>query len=917
MLPLDSGPGIPTTSSEFPVPEVSDIDDSGIIVQDDEAEDSAGPVPPAMIVKNRKGRKYVKKQKKNKFLRPFRRIARVLAGSDALGATVIGAFIRGMCFLSVVVVFFCVVNRGRLNGNSGLHTALTSALSTEDFDKISSWPQYWDWVNSTYIPTIHAGDFGTDGEKALYVLHNNRRIGGSLLRQVRVKSDTCTETYSPIMAQTYDSGSCYGGLTGVMSYRDMTATAGVTGSVLTNIDHTSHGGYDWHTATELDNRFFFHLGQAGYYAGAGQTAEMFGTNTDVQTVANALRSARFLDAGSRAAFLTFTVYNGASDLLVTGLITAEHTPEGSFKTSLTYQSAPGIMGIGSASALSQILGLAFVTAAVLLMFISEVFECCVFTCSAAPRNRPVAAIVCFPIFSIAYFVQIFNLIDILNIASLAVAIAGQVYLVCNTNSIVSDIDWAFDAPPPAVHRLTYLTKTVQSVAAVAIAISSFKLFKYLSAVRQMSFFLDVFNLSLREMMYTGHLFALLVISFGLAGLALFGQDMTDFSSLGKSMFAVFKMVIMEISYDDMTAVAPLMGAIYYVLFIVVVLFVLLNIFIAIVSGAYDRVRVNFGSIKQDLLSSTVQSKGARKAIWHVVGDGPDDPRRQQFVTWATRWYHRRNKMRRLTSTPRIKRLALVVRRLREDNIPMTRSTFVRVAAVCQLNQDVLRSPTSDVEALFDVLDVSTTSFTVLGKEGSLRMAVLTAINDIQRAGDREALEEWLSNNIDIEREAVRDGAVQDAVVHLDRLSETVEIIRQLVAAAAEIELSDEMISSSYSEVSDVEEDEELAPSDNEDENTPVAVAIPVAVAVPVAVSVPGSVQPDTTPVIASDPEEDATRTLPDLQSTPTPTHSPNTSMTSMPASAGVEPVGPKKPAEPVVTDPEDVSDVSDDGVVAV
>jgi hypothetical protein len=145
-------------------------------------------------------------------------------------------------------------------------------------------------------------------------------------------------------------------------------------------------------------------------------------------------------------------------------------------------------------------------------------------------------------------------------------------------------------------RISALTALLLSIKAVVVLKSKFPSFGILfDTVRRAN--ADILNF--------GFILILLLTAFSLMAHLCFGAQTSDFSSLGNSYFSLFLSMMGQINYDVMNAANPSLSDIFLLFFIVLFVFILINMFLAIVMATYTELREE----NQELLEAKAEILG--------------------------------------------------------------------------------------------------------------------------------------------------------------------------------------------------------------------------------------------------------------------------------------------------------------------
>ncbi|KAK5649665.1 hypothetical protein RI129_000694 [Pyrocoelia pectoralis] len=91
------------------------------------------------------------------------------------------------------------------------------------------------------------------------------------------------------------------------------------------------------------------------------------------------------------------------------------------------------------------------------------------------------------------------------------------------------------------------------------------------------------------------LLLIVFIVFGLFGYMMFHSQVAEFSSYGVAMFTLFRAILGEFDYEAIESANSYVAPIYFILFMFVVFFIMLNMFLAIINEAYYHVKLDIAA----------------------------------------------------------------------------------------------------------------------------------------------------------------------------------------------------------------------------------------------------------------------------------------------------------------------------------
>ena len=129
--------------------------------------------------------------------------------------------------------------------------------------------------------------------------------------------------------------------------------------------------------------------------------------------------------------------------------------------------------------------------------------------------------------------------------------------------------------------------------ALNIFVCWFRLFKYTKINPRLNQLMEVISAAARNIMFFFFVYFIVTLGFTYAGWLSFGSNVFAFRSVGDTFMTLFRGVSEgELYYEETQRVSSSFATAYYVLYFVLVYFVLINMFIAIITSAYELVERN-------------------------------------------------------------------------------------------------------------------------------------------------------------------------------------------------------------------------------------------------------------------------------------------------------------------------------------
>jgi len=92
---------------------------------------------------------------------------------------------------------------------------------------------------------------------------------------------------------------------------------------------------------------------------------------------------------------------------------------------------------------------------------------------------------------------------------------------------------------------------------------------------------------------------LLFVAFAQWGYLLFGQDLNGFKTMYDAVFSLFRIILGDFNFPEMEEADRVWGPIFFILYIFVIFFILINMFLAIIADAYTEVKEGLAEIEEE------------------------------------------------------------------------------------------------------------------------------------------------------------------------------------------------------------------------------------------------------------------------------------------------------------------------------
>ncbi|KAH8262915.1 hypothetical protein KR044_002021 [Drosophila immigrans] len=405
-------------------------------------------------------------------------------------------------------------------------------------------------------------------------LHENLLLGPPRLRQIRVRRDTCfvNDAFIRYFNTCYDSYS-----------------AGAEEII------PSHGGAPFRTMKELDSTPLWTL--LNFYATGGYTVDLtYDKETNLKIIKD-LKKNHWLDRGSRLCLIEFNLYNENTDIFQSAKFIAEIPPTG---------------GVLPQSQLQTVKHFSFITDASL--FMSVVF-------------------ILWYIMVVYYTINEFNevrksglkryaksLLNILDSVILLCCYLALVYNIWHTIKVRTLISWAKTSESyQSLDTLCFWNTIYVDMMAILAFLVWIKIFKFISFNKTLVQFTTTLKRCAKDLAGFSLMFAIVFLAYAQLGLLLFGTKHPDFRNFITSILTMIRMILGDFQYNLIEQANRVLGPIYFLTYILLVFFILLNMFLAIIMETYNTVKSEITQGRSQLGSYVYKKLSA--AIYFITHCG--------------------------------------------------------------------------------------------------------------------------------------------------------------------------------------------------------------------------------------------------------------------------------------------------------
>uniref|UniRef100_A0A1A9UTI0 Uncharacterized protein n=1 Tax=Glossina austeni TaxID=7395 RepID=A0A1A9UTI0_GLOAU len=414
-----------------------------------------------------------------------------------------------------------------------------------EFRNLVTTSDWWSFLEKNFLDGLHGDESDVNSTKRL-LLKDNMLLGPPRLRQMRVKSHSCE--INDAFRRYFNS--CYAGYSSGKEQRK-----------------ANYKGTQYYSKRQLDAIAL--KGEIAHYYGGGYVQMLTYEREANQKIFDNLKDIKWIDRGSRIVILEFVLLNANAYMLDNVKILAELPPVGGIVPS--YQLQPLKFSLWMERD-------AFLYIAAIVYYIMAGF----YTFEEITEIRTIGPS--------AYRKSLWNVLDVLVLLltyfSFFYNLVHPALLNRSINAAQQD-----DTRFHSIDNLCYWNTIYIDAMGICIFLIWIKIFKFIGFNKTML----QFSTTLGRVSADESTFRLskMFLAYAQLGLLLFGASHPDFRDFGTSVITLMRMFLGDFEYQLIEEANYFLGPIYFVTYVLLVFFILLNMFLAIVNDTYAVVKSEF------------------------------------------------------------------------------------------------------------------------------------------------------------------------------------------------------------------------------------------------------------------------------------------------------------------------------------
>ncbi len=476
----------------------------------------------------------------------------------------VGSFGVYLCLLITFVVI-CVCGRTVGEYNYYVANGISKQLLEQDFaddslvtqgeksfDAVSMEEEIWIYMEQILIPVLFDKDT---------VAGHNILLGGMRFRQLRVKREDCLHN-SHIFPDCYPKWHS--------NYEDKTSFT-ISGKT-----------YNWRTTLQNHEQESWY-GTVDQYPGSGFVIDFSKNKTEILETITILKDSDYINKQTRILLVDTALYNPNLDVhtLIRLSFELPHTggiqPHSEIKT-------------WRLNRYGGTRGSIVLTFEIILLIIIIVITCKeiynIVSYWNTPENKNSKCLYRFlNCFKLYFDDNRFNIIDLINLAFFWTTISLRIYEIRYDTSInmYSTTEYV------SLRHIQYLFQLETQIQMVNGFLLWIKMFKYFTFSKRIRFLFNMFQNTATDLVIFMIVLFIFILAFATTAFLSFSSDVEEFRSLNSSILNLVRYAVTDMDLEKLTDSSLVVGPIFFVLWSLLMILILANVFIAIMCDAYNAV----------------------------------------------------------------------------------------------------------------------------------------------------------------------------------------------------------------------------------------------------------------------------------------------------------------------------------------
>ncbi|ENN82666.1 hypothetical protein YQE_00964, partial [Dendroctonus ponderosae] len=223
-----------------------------------------------------------------------------------------------------------------------------------------------------------------------------------------------------------------------------------------------------------------------------------------------------------------------------------------------------------------------------------------------------------------YFIQFWNYVDLIIIMLTCLLVVGTEYmravLALYIEEILHNPTRYGNLETPGI-----IYQVVKTSGAVLLFFVYLRTFKYLNFSRRMAQLNNTIRNCSKDILGFSVMFFVAYFAYAELGYLVFGSQTDEFRSFGQSMFTLLRTILGDFDYEKISNANWIVAPVYFLTYIILVFFVLLNMFLAIINDTYADVKIDIAIAPKKIEMSEKSAKIYSKNFGCAVKEEKEKP----------------------------------------------------------------------------------------------------------------------------------------------------------------------------------------------------------------------------------------------------------------------------------------------------
>ncbi|XP_022092642.1 uncharacterized protein LOC110980349 [Acanthaster planci] len=450
------------------------------------------------------------------------------------------------------------------------------------FTKIRGRDHFWNYTENVFFPSLYSYDWyngepDESGRRENVLADNSMHLVGRVrFRQLRIQKESCiTPEILKSRMKNHDCRAPY-------SIADEDATSYDAGWQPLNVSDPPNYANRYMSAWKYNHWYdvssFPYYGKHAFYNGGGYIVEFGDSLEENLRIAADLQQDMWVDQHTRAVFLEFVVYNANVNMYSTSFLLVEFLPQGG-ATPYPYFWTIRLDRYIGAFAYFVLAGQIVYTLFIIYFLVRELRN-------LFREKRQ-------------YFDSVWNLCEV---CILALAISSIVFYLYRM-FVGWDLMEQWRTQPKVFlnfHFVAYWDQLYGYLSGFVLFLVNVKFIRLLRFNRRLLLFSMTLRQCGKDLAYYGVVFCLVFGAYALFAYAIFHLHLENFSTFVGTLETLFSTILGKFEFQDMISVHSFLGPTFFFTYVVIIVFVMINMFLSIINETFGKVRHDNEAVKNEL-----------------------------------------------------------------------------------------------------------------------------------------------------------------------------------------------------------------------------------------------------------------------------------------------------------------------------